>query len=182
MDKLEMMQNCRNLPILLLSLLIATGCNRFDQKENAEKDVESIKELQHTYLNAVRSGDLDQFMSVWADDAIRLESDFNYIIGKEKIREHFKPLFDLYNIKITLYGDIVHKIDGDLAYSHSNFLVSQNPKDADTVIHIDFKFLEIYERQDDGTWKIAVGSAFTNPQWSEETVPAELQDTSVPKL
>jgi len=63
--------------------------------------------------------------------------------------------------------------------------LSLTSKGTDSTTHTDLKYLEIYERQDDGTWKIKVGSAMPNPQWSDESLTPELlksEDVSVPKL
>ena len=76
-------------------------------------------------------------------------------------------------------------MERDLAYSHANVLLTLTSKGTDSTSHIDLKYLEIYERQDDGTWKIKVGSVLANPQWSDESLSPELlksEDVSVPKL
>ena len=55
---------------------------------------------------------------------------------------------------------------------------------SDSTIHTDWKFLEIYERQENGEWKIKIGNTMTNPQWTEDTGSYMLdqEDASVPKL
>jgi uncharacterized protein (TIGR02246 family) len=161
------------------------GCHRGEPNWGIEDDIKAIQELHQVYAQGVNIGDLDMFMSVWAEDAVRLESDVNYIVGKEKIKEHFRAPFEQFDIKITVYGDKEIKVERDLAYSHANFLLSLTSKGTDSTSHIDLKYLEIYERQDDGTWKIKVGSVISNPQWSDESLSPELlksEDVSVPKL
>ena len=147
--------------------------------------MKAVQELQNTYLQGANTGDLDLFMSVWAEDAIRLEEGINYIVGKANIRKHFSSAFEQFQINITIYGEIERKMDGNLAYSHGNFLLSLTPKGTDSTFHVDYKFLEVYEKQDDGTWKIAVGSTMTNPQWTNESLSPDLlkkEDNSAPKL
>lgn len=125
------------------------------------------------------------FLSVWADDAERQESDIRSIVGKEKLREHFREPFEHYDLQVKVYGEKEIRIDGDLAYSTGNYLLSLTPKGSDSTIHTDFKFLEIYERQENGEWKIRIGNTVTNPQWTDDTHSPDMldqDDATVPKL
>ena len=173
--------------IVILTLVLAAieGCNTGGRNSDNKDDLAAIRELQQTYLRGANTSDIDLFMSVWAEDAVRLESDINYIRGKKKIREHFSSSFKQFKVEVKVYGDQELRLEGDLAYSHANFLVSLTPKGSDSTFHTDFKYLEIYEKQADGKWKIKVGSAMTNPQWSDEALSPDLllkEDTSVPRL
>ncbi len=173
------------LGLLILSQLFISGCKSSDEQQNITEDYKAIEELQSVYIQGANTGNLDMFMSVWADDAVRLESDIRSVIGKEKIREHFREPFELYKLQVKVYGEKKIRIDGDLAYSTANFLLSMIPRGTDTTIHTDFKFLEIYERQENGEWKIRIGSAMTNPQWTDDSLSPDLldqEDASVPKL
>ena len=171
--------------VLTIGLAVTEGCKQGAHNSDRKDDLAAIRELHQTYMRGVNTGDIDLFMSVWAEDAVRLESDINYISGKQKIREHFSSSFEQFNMEVKVYGDQELRVEGDLAYSHANLLISLTPKGSDSTFHTDFKYLEIYEKQADGIWKIKVGSAMTNPQWSDEALSPDLlkeEDTSVPRL
>jgi uncharacterized protein (TIGR02246 family) len=141
--------------------------------------------MRDSYLKAVEDGNLDAFAFNFAEDAVRLEDGINMIHGREAIREHFRPLFENADLKITLYGEQEIQISGDLAFGHANFIVTSFPLGSDTLIHTDYKFLEVYKLQDDGSWKIQAASALTNPPWTGDVRLEDLiktEDRSVPRL
>lgn len=173
--------------ISLVSLILAflVGCKPGGSNSENKDDIAAIRDLQQTYQRGANTGDLDLFMSVWAEDAIRLEPDINYLSGKQEIREHFRASFEQFNVEVKVYGDEGFWIEGNLAYSHANFLLLLTPKGSDSTFHTDLKYLEIYEKQADGSWKIKIGSAMTNPQWSDEVLSPDMlkkEDTSAPRI
>ena len=62
-------------------------------KKNTKADVAAIEQLIGKYCQAANDGDLNLFMSLWDDEAIRLEPDQPSIIGKEEIRKYFEISF-----------------------------------------------------------------------------------------
>jgi uncharacterized protein (TIGR02246 family) len=173
------------LAILFLILFFLYSCSDVEQNPGAEADLAAIEEIHRQYRAGANTGDLDLFMSVWADDAIRMESDMNIIKGKEKIREHFRPVFEQFDVTVTIYGDKKIQVEGDVAYSYGNFIISLTPSGGDSASHTDFKYLEIYRRRADGSWKIQIGTATTNPPWSDDVTLQDLLqrvDPTVPKL
>ncbi|RLD24654.1 MAG: hypothetical protein DRI70_08030 [Bacteroidetes bacterium] len=170
--------------ILIIPLVLLQGCG-MQKQSSQEEDIEAIKELQATYKNAVSNGDLDLFMSLWEDEAIRMVSDLNYIVGKENIKEHFRVYFEQFQVGVTLYGDYVIQVFGNVAFSHSNITISFTPVGGDATTYTDFKYLEIYKKQQDGSWKIHIGNVTTNPTLTDQNhSPNQMknQDKSAPKL
>ena len=62
--------------------------------ETYEADIAAINELYEQYILAGNTGDLDLFMTLWMDNAIRMVQDTPAIIGQEPIRAHFKVPFE----------------------------------------------------------------------------------------
>lgn len=119
-----------------------------------EADIAKINELYDQYCYGANTGDLDLFMSLWADDAIRMEQDSPAIIGKEQIRAHFKVPFEQVKIDIATYGETETEVSGDLAFSYGNFTITYTPKEEGPKTYFDGKWLDILKRQADGSWKI----------------------------
>jgi uncharacterized protein (TIGR02246 family) len=138
------------LVIALAMLFFIISC----QKQDVEADIAAITELYDQYCLGANTGDLDLFISCWADDAIRLEPDHSSIFGKEDIRAFFKAAFEPFNIKITIYGDTEIQVTKDMAFGRGTAMLLFTPKEGGPTIHMDAKWLDILKRQADGSWKI----------------------------
>lgn len=75
-------------------------------------------------------------------------------IGKEQIQERMKPLFDQLIVKIPITIKEV-RIADDLAFSRGTYTLSTTPKAGGETTKRSGKYLTIFERQADGSWKIA---------------------------
>jgi uncharacterized protein (TIGR02246 family) len=119
-------------------------------------DIAAINELYDQYCLTVNTGDLDLFISLWADDAIKMDVDYPAIFGKENIRAYFKPAFELFNINCALYGETEIQVSDDWAFSRGTYTLSLTPKEEGPTTYIDGKWLDILKRQPDGSWKIYI--------------------------
>ena len=61
------------------------ACTQNNKITDEEADIEALKEIVDRYLHAVNTNDMDLFMTCWAEDARRLEADYNIIVGKADI-------------------------------------------------------------------------------------------------
>ncbi|MFC2086341.1 YybH family protein [Bacteroidota bacterium] len=152
----------------MLALLF--GCAQNNKNADIEADKAAVKETLNQYRLAANTGDLDLFISAWCDDAIRMESGFPAIVGKEEIRSHFKMIgFDHFNINIEFYGEIQVEVSGDLAFTRADYILSLTPKEGGSTSRFDGKVVDIYKRQADGSWKIYIDSPNSNPTWNNES-------------
>jgi len=169
--------------LLLFSILF--GCKQNGKYVNTEADIAAIKELYNQYCQAVGASDLDDFMSLWTDDAIRMDHNNFAVVGKENIRAHFKKRFDPFNNEMVLYGETEVQVSGDLAFARGNVTLDITPKEKDITTHFDVKFLDILKRQADGSWKIYIDSPSLNPNLSDEPIETDFgkdEDLSDPVL
>ena len=141
---------------VLLLLFTAFSCARQEKKPSVEEDIAAIKELYNQYCNKANAGDLNNFLSLWEENAIRMEPDMPSIIGKENITNYFKPSFELFSVKVSVYGDIEIQISGDMAFSRGTYTLSLTPKEGGATTTFDGKWLDIDKRQTDGSWKIYI--------------------------
>lgn len=119
-----------------------------------ETDIDAINVLYGQWCIAANTGDLDHFMSLWADDAILLNPDMPAIFGKEGIREYYKTLFEQFDIAVAIYGETEVQVSGDLAFSRGTGTLSVTPKDGGPKTLADSKWLDILKKQADGFWKV----------------------------
>ena len=58
---------------VLLLLFAAFSCAKQEKKPSVEADIAAINELYNQYCIQANNGDLDNFLSLWEDNAIRMD-------------------------------------------------------------------------------------------------------------
>ncbi len=122
---------------------------------DSEADIAAINDIWPQYCASLIDGDMDRWISLWADDGIQMPPDTPARKGKEKIREANQLLLDLYHWDIAAINVEETHVAGDWAFSRGNYTWAWTPKDGSEKMAGTGKFLTIFQRQDDGSWKIA---------------------------
>ena len=145
----QQLQSCRNFMTGETRLSCYDNANRqyIDRvlsKESEKEDKAAISEIWVSYKMARVSGDADAWLALWDADGIRMapgEPAVDYAAFSKSIPTAFansQPLsMDIIPDEIVIMGD--------WAYSRGNFTVGKE---------VDGKFLTIFRRQDDGSWRI----------------------------
>jgi uncharacterized protein (TIGR02246 family) len=119
-------------------------------------DVARVYELWSEYAAAANEGDMERWIALWIDDGIQMPPGAPRRVGKEEIRREMQPLFDLFDTsKMIIHTEEV-RILGDRAYSHGTYEFEMAPKGGGETKSYSGKFLDILEKQVDGSWKIAI--------------------------
>jgi len=153
MKKLQIQYQVASVFLLLFTVF---SCAQQEKKPSAEEDIAAINELYNQYCIHVNAGDLANFLSLWADNAIRMEPDQPSVIGKENITKYFEPSFELFSVNVKVYGDTEIQVSGDMAFSRGTYTLSLTPKEGGATTTFDGKWLDIDKRQPDGSWKIYI--------------------------
>ena len=122
-----------------------------------------VYELWNEYAEAINTGDLVRWMSLWTDDGIQMVPDVPTRVGKEKIREAMQPEFNLFVTRnLIIHIEEVH-ITGDWAYTHGTYAFNMKPTKGGENTICWGKFLDILVKLADGSWKIAIDCHNYNP-------------------
>jgi len=119
-------------------------------------DVAQIYDLWNEYAAAANDGDIERWIALWIDDGIQMPPDATRRVEKAEIRRGMQPLFDLFDTRKMIIQPEEVRILGDRAYSHGAFEFEMAPKGGGEAKSYSGKFLDILEKQIDGTWKIAI--------------------------
>ena len=151
--------------IALVFVIALYGCqNESEEKEESEEkddsetmsieaDVEALNWENRKYDDTYSSGDLDGFVALFTDDAVQMPNDAPIIVGKNEIRSRAKEGFANNTFKLTdTIEDI--KVSGNWAYVRGNFTNITTPKDGGTNVTQEGKWIAVYQRQSNGTWKL----------------------------
>jgi uncharacterized protein (TIGR02246 family) len=124
-------------------------------KADVEADIAAIEEVLNQYTLAMNTGDLDLWMSLYTDDTIKMVPDVPATFGKEELRASMQPLFDNFTFEEMTLFDVEIQLAGRWAFTYCNFTATMIPKAGGEPLYMDAKDLCIFERQADGSWKIA---------------------------
>jgi len=135
------------LPYWILSSSCTSKIDLEKEKENLLKtDIEFSK-------TSVEKGAAEAFYLYLADDAVQLPAGLPPIVGREKIRESMSG-----SSKAVLKWEPVKAEvakSGDLGYTWGNYEISWQGEDGRTE-KLYGKYLNIWKKQPDGTWKAVV--------------------------
>jgi ketosteroid isomerase-like protein len=167
-------------PVLSIVLSILFGCTQNTKDADVEADMAAIKELGEKYFYYSKTLNLDSFMTLFADNAIRAEPGLPSIIGKDNIRERFRIIWGQTDFTISPYGEIIQEVCDDQAFAYTLVTLSSSPKEGGPTTHTDMKVLTVFKRQDDGSWKVYIDCYNYHPTWSRDSIPTELLEEQSP--
>ena len=150
------------LGVVCLSFLLLPACAPepvqeaepvVDEVPSTEADVAAIKAEVEKFDVAWNSQDVEALLSLYSEDAVRMPPNEAEEVGKEAIRESFQRFFD----EMISEGNSVTvdvRVAGDLAYARGTWLGTDTPKAGGESVQEDSKWLEVLQRQADGSWQI----------------------------
>lgn len=141
---------------LLLSLTGMLFLSCISEEPSVEQPVQSDKELITAVSNAraeaFNNSDASGIAEYFTEDAILMAPGVPATEGREAVRDYYQSIFDEYEPELESYYEEV-KIDGDLAYGRGEAIVKLVPKNGEEPFTSTSKYLNILQRQPDGTWK-----------------------------
>jgi ketosteroid isomerase-like protein len=147
--------------ILLVSVLCFTfACQKERQEEagksaaNVEANVAAIKRLINEWVQLYNAEDFDRLMSVfYAEDPILMAPNAPFHKGKEAILLSYQKDSQL-NIE-HVDSSVVHavRVSGNLAAAWGIDTGTTTARSGGTPVKYNLKWLMVFERQSDGTWK-----------------------------
>ena len=120
-----------------------------------ESDTEIINSNRDAWASTYNAGDMEPFLGFLAPDAVWLGVPETRI-GREAIGDWYRPTFETSTNVYTLYSDEI-VVSGDWAFDRGRWTNVRTPKSGDqsAELRTSARYLTIWQRQPDGSWKIA---------------------------
>ena len=145
------------IPLVLL-LCFTFGCQKREEVGeepvvDIEADVNALKALVDEFDALENVGNPEGLVAlIYAEDAVRMLPDEPMLRGKTAILERFKKGAEQFTSQIdNVVEDI--QVDGNLAYIRGISTGSFSPKAGGEPITAVGKWMAVYKRQADGSWK-----------------------------
>jgi uncharacterized protein (TIGR02246 family) len=151
----------------LFAMVLTTSCDQVGKKDGQAEHQQEVQQARAAAEAAIRAAsaawsqaatakDLDKAVSFYADDALILPEKAPVVSGTENIRKNWAPLLAQPGPGLswqTSSLDVARS--GELAYETGAYnFVTTDKKGKST----DYKgkYLVVWKKQSDGTWKVAV--------------------------
>ena len=141
--------------LMLLVIAVAILFAGFEKNDDVPNhvDQDAIKAVFAQSSLAVKTGDVDLYISIFTDDAMVMPPGFPIARGKEEIQPVIEGLFGMFELELPYTVEDI-EIIGDQAYTRSSWEYSMTPKaGGGTTVSIG-KEVDILKKQSDGSWKI----------------------------
>lgn len=140
----------RNLTWLTVSLL-ALACRSTDGSSNA-RDADEIRRISAARAKAFNEGDAAGIARHFSDSCFLMAPGGQTRTRPSQVQAYYQSIFDRYQTGLESgYEDV--RVDGDLAYGRGFAKVRLKDKTTGEEKVSTSKYLNILERQPDGSWK-----------------------------
>jgi len=158
------------LHLSLFILLSITACapaaeEAVEEATTTEADLNAISEVREQEMAAINAANVEGFLTVLTEDVIVMPPNEPAINSKDAVESWTQSLLDRFAVQADYTSsDIV--VAGDWAFEHFSGNWTLTPKAGGEPIAETFKGIHIYQRQSDGSWKIAWDT------WNSDNPPA----------
>ncbi len=145
------------IPTLLtaaVSLLVGAACSTSStrQESDVEAVTQAIRGMADRWDAGVNAGELDFLSAHYTEDAVKMPNYGPAIIGIDGIREWLAAEQEEFALDLADTVDEVN-VAGDWAFARSSYTITLTPRSGGDPIHGVGKWMAVYKRQADGSWK-----------------------------
>ena len=119
------------------------------------QDKDPLLDGHAIWMEVSRTGDVGKLGVILSDDVLLMPPNETSLYGKSEVMEWFAEYFRDFRIASIVETDREIIVAEGIAIEHWTYMVAIDPLDGSTRIRDDGRFLTIWRRQDDGSWKIS---------------------------
>ena len=150
------------------------GCEKAAKPQDSASIKAAIAADEKAWQEDLKARDLEKLASHYADDAVFATPAGPAARGSTEIRRFFANGLTDKNFQVTFASDKVDvAASGDLAYSRGHFSQQYTDPKTGQVMTQSGTYLEVFKKQDDGSWKMAEDVAVGDPSTVKPVPPAK---------
>ncbi|MGA2976757.1 MAG: nuclear transport factor 2 family protein [Spirochaetia bacterium] len=142
--------------LLVISSMTWAAVSVSAQASGNDADTAMIRKIWANYAAYVEKGDGNGWLSQYDAEGIQLRPDAPARTKQEldaQVPAAFKARVEANDVKMSI-NPIEIVVTGPWAYSRGTYTQDFTDKSTGQLTHVDGKFLTIFKKQADGTWKI----------------------------
>jgi uncharacterized protein (TIGR02246 family) len=154
-------------------LIILSACHE-EKVHDRVVDEKIITAISAERAHAFNEGNAVEIAKHFTEDAFLMAPESVTKRGRVEIEAYYQTIFNEFETELESGYEIV-KVDGDLAFARGFAKVWITPKSGGEKIYSESKYINILERQSDGTWKTTHdiwngNEKVTNKQFEDEGI------------
>lgn len=139
------------LVVTMMLLAICYACSDRRNGQNDASEISEIKALSATRAKAFNEGDANTIAIAFTESGVLMPPDMRSLVGREAVHKYYQHIFDQYRTFLESGYEEV-KVSGDLAYGVGYAKVKLVPHSGGDTLVSSAKYINILQRQDDGSW------------------------------
>jgi uncharacterized protein (TIGR02246 family) len=137
--------------LTLFSFLLIGGCQSASPPSSSE-DARKIKEISAAREAAFNKSDAEKIATYFTADAVLMAPGQPADTGRAAVVKYYQSIFDTYEPELSSHYVNV-EVFGKHAYGRGIAEVTLTPKDGGGSVTSTSKYINILEKQSDGTWR-----------------------------
>ena len=121
--------------------------------QNLENEKQAVMEAWTGLYNEYSDGDLDEMLTYYEDDVIRMGASGTVQQGKEKFRENWEQTYRENEVKILDYSQPIILMASDHVVTYNTYDEIFVSKQTSDTTRITGTWIAVWKKQEDGTWK-----------------------------
>jgi ketosteroid isomerase-like protein len=142
--------------VVLVAVLLGAGAGALAFGESTDDAAAAIRQVWINYAAFVESGDSAAWLAQYDPEGIQMRPD-SPARGRPDldgfVASSWKARMNAFDTKMAI-TPLEITVAGDWAYSRGVYTQDLTSKDTQKTAHVDGKFLTIFKKQPDGSWKI----------------------------
>jgi ketosteroid isomerase-like protein len=163
----EIIMTTLRLLVFTLVICFVGGSQRVVAQNPTQTDADTaaINALYTDWSKATAERGADGYVSFWvADEAAVLPPDAAAIEGKEAIRQWIQKVLDEYTVKVTSFVPGSLRVANGWATRRFTMSGERVPKKGGEAVKFSYKYLDVLQKQADGSWKFVYRMWSNNEQ------------------
>ena len=149
--------------LLVVIAIALAGCSATSTRTtDTSADLAAITAFNARYLKSINDGDIATLSSLTDDDHMMISPGCPPVAGKAANDAVNGRTFEQSKI-VETWTPLETIIDRNLAYQRGTFTVDATPKAGGATRHVQGKFVRIYQRQKDGSWRMTRDVILSDP-------------------
>jgi len=125
--------------------------------DTREADLKAVKDVEGAWAKDVATKDPEKFAGYFADDGTALYPGMPVLNGKQAVKTAMTPVMADPNFSLTFQGAHAEASKGgDMVYTQGTYSATMTDPKTKKPMTDKGKYLTIYRKQADGSWKVAV--------------------------
>ncbi len=139
-------------PFVIVAFIIGFTLSPAIGQVRGTDDKAAITAVSKARAKAFNNKDAKGIAQYFTEDAVLMAPGKPASKGKKAVMAYYQTIFDEFDVELDSYYEEV-EVSGDMAYGRGEAIVRLKPHKGGETVNSTAKYLNILQRQPDGSWK-----------------------------